>query len=159
MDDNARKFITDHRFEIENYTTISYVLTIDWILTEDTCEKKIVSRKSDNMGIELLYIEKKTADGQRVSQKRKITQLEYDELHLSSTIHIEKKRFEFTLLQNDILYTLKYDVFMGGKLCLLEVGAGTKMERDEFQPEYVKGIVKEVTSDMQYYGYRVIGIL
>lgn len=73
--------------------------------------------------------------------------------------HLEKKRYEFTYDQNGIPFSVKYDEFGTGELCLLEVDAPTEEERNAFNPNDFPGELNEVTGDMRYYGYRITDMI
>ncbi len=157
LEDNARKFIVSplDKTYLEKNSTASYVLAVDWIETSEDSEKKVAHRTFDDGHIQILLIAKVTHDGKRSSEKREITDAEYRELLKSSVLHLEKKRYEYTIAQNGISFAVKYDEFANSDLCMAEVDASTEEERDSFNPDNFPGILSEVTGDMRYYGYRV----
>jgi hypothetical protein len=160
LDDNARKLtvdVIDHAFLEENGAS-SYTLIVDWLETGEDNERKVAYKKFDNGDIQILLISKVTKDGNRTSEKEKITEEEYKELVTSSVLHLEKKRYEFIYTQNNIPFSVKYDEFAESDLCMLEVDASSEEERNSFSPGDFPSKLTEVTGDMQYYGYRVAHI-
>jgi hypothetical protein len=161
LDDNARKFVVeaiDHEFLEENGAS-SFTLTADWLETGEDNEKKIVRKQFDTGDIQILLIAKVTKDGNRISEKQKITERKYEELLGSSILHLEKKRHEFEYTQDNILFSIKFDEFAGGELYILEVDAPSEEERDSFSPNDFPAKLTEVTGDIRYYGYRVADII
>jgi hypothetical protein len=161
LEDNARKFTVariDQGFLMENKAS-SFELTVDWLVTEKSNEKKLAYKKFPTGDVQILLITKVTNGDSRTSDKRKIHQTEYERLLGSSILHLEKKRYEFNATQGDITFLMKYDEFAGGSLSMLEVDAGTEEERSKFKPEDFPYSLGEVTGDMRYYGYRVTGML
>lgn len=161
LEDNARKFVTeaiDSKF-LKNHGASSFTLTVDWLETDEENEKKVAYKKFDNGDIQILLIAKATKNGNRTSEKEKITEEEYKDLVASSVLHLEKKRYEFGYTQNGIPFSLKYDEFAGGELCMLEVDASSEEERNSFNPKDFPSKLDEVTGDIQYYGYRVATII
>ncbi len=161
LDDNARKFIVgaiDSQF-LNEYNASSFTLIVDWLETGEDNEKKIAYKRFDNGDIQILLIAKITNDGNRISEKEKITEERYKELLISSVLHLEKKRYEFEYTQNNIPFSVKYDEFADGKLCMLEVDASSEEERNSFNPSDFPGELTEVTGDIKYYGYRVATLL
>lgn len=161
LDDNARKFIVeaiDSRFLEENSAS-SFNLIVDWLETSENNEKKVAYKKFDNGDVQILLIAKTTKNGHRTSEKEKISEEKYKEFLRSSILHLEKKRYEFDYMQNDVLFSVKYDEFSDGKLCILEVDASNEEERQSFNPAEFPARLKEVTGDMQYYGYRIAGTI
>lgn len=157
LDDNARKFVTDtidFNFLKENEAT-SFILATDWLETNEDNEKKLAYKKFDNGDIQILLIAKITKDGNRTSEKTKISSEEYTNLLSSSILHLEKKRYEFTFTQNDIPFSMKYDEFTNSNLRILEVDASNDDLRDSFNSDLFPGELSEVTGDISYYGYRV----
>lgn len=137
----------------------SFTLIVDWLETGEDNEKKVVYKKFDNGDTQILLITKVTKDGNRTSEKEKITEEKYNEFLNSSVLHLEKKRYEFPYTQNNISFSTKYDEFAGGKLCMLEVDAANEEDRNAFSPSDFPTELTEVTGDMQYYGYRVATLL
>lgn len=161
LDDNARKFITktiDPKF-IEEHHASSFTLTTDWLETGEDNEKKLAYKEFNSGEIQILLIAKITKDGSRTSEKEKITTAEYTELLSSSILRLEKKRYEFTYAQSDILFSVKYDEFAGDTLRILEVDAPSEEERNSFNPHDFPAQLTEVTGDIRYYGYRVASVV
>ncbi len=160
MEDNARKFIVDDIDTdfLKKNNAISFTLIVDWITKEEESEKKIVFKNFENGEVQFLMVEKVTIDGNRKTNKRKLDKEEYEELLKSSIVHLEKKRYEFDFVQNDISFSLKYDEFKGEKLRILEVDAENENDRKNFSIEDFPYNLKVVTGDMKYYGYRVVSI-
>lgn len=161
LDDNARKFIVDaidpEFLEMNNAS--SFTLSVDWLETGEDNEKKLAYKQFDNGNVQILLISKITTDGKRTSDKKAITEEEYKELRNQSTLHLEKTRHEFELIQNDTSFSLKYDVFADGDLYLLEVDAEDEETRDSFDPNDFSTTLTEVTGDIKYYGYRVAALV
>lgn len=157
MEDNARKFIVEKinsDFLKEN-SSVSFILVVDWLVTDENSEKKLAYKKFDNGDIQILLISKVTKDGSRVTDKKKISEAEYKELLGSSILHLEKNRHEFNYVQNGTTYSMKYDEFKNGGLCILEADASNEDERAKFDPDSFIYKLSEVTGDMRYYGYRI----
>lgn len=161
LEDNARKFITETLSSefLEEHNASSFKLTVDWLETDEDNEKKLAYKEFDSGDIQILLITKTTQDGSRTSEKQKITEEEYRELLVRSKLHLEKKRYEFEYVQNEIPFSLKYDEFEDEKLRILEVDASTEEERSAFSPSDLPGGLSEVTGDMRYYGYRVANVI
>ena len=157
LDDNARKFIVEaiDPTLLEGSEVSSFTLTTDWLETGEDNEKKLAHKKFDNGDIQILLIAKVTKDGNRTSEKAKITDEEYKNLLESSVLHLEKKRHEFTYTQNGIPFFMKYDEFADSALRILEVDAGSDELRDSFDPGVFPTKLVEVTGDLKYHGYRV----
>lgn len=156
-DDNARKFITpalDAQFLTE-HSPSSFTLTVDWLETGEDNETKVAYKKFDSGDTQILLISKVTKDGSRTAEKEKITEEKYKELIASSILHLAKKRYEFTYTQNDIPFSVKYDVFENGELCMLEIDAQNDQERGSFNPADFPTELTEVTGELKYYGYRM----
>lgn len=161
LDDNARKFIVDvidSKFLEEN-RAIAFNLITDWLEIGGDDEKKVAYKEFENGDIQTLLIAKVTKNGDRTSEKEKITKEQYEELLNSSMLHLEKKRSEFTYVQNGISLSIKYDEFAKSKLRILEVDATNEEERDSFSPGDFPGELIEVTGDMRYYGYRIAAVV
>jgi len=157
LDDNARKFVVeaiDAAF-LEEHGVSSFTLTVDWLETGEDNEKKVAYKRFDNGDVQILLISKITIDGNRTSEKEKITEEKYRELVGASILHLEKKRYEFAYVQNDISFSVKYDEFTDGDLRILEVDASSEAERNSFNPNDFPSGLTEVTGDIHYYGYRV----
>ncbi|MDB5177690.1 MAG: hypothetical protein JWO61_73 [Candidatus Saccharibacteria bacterium] len=161
LDDNARKFVTeplDRAFLKEN-GAIPFLLITDWLEVGEDNETKVVYKKFDGDDVQIFLISKTTKDGNRTKEKEKITEERYKTLIGSSIRHVEKKRYEFTYTQNNTSFAVNYDEFVGGKLFMLDVDAPTEEERDSFSFNDFSSTLVEVTEEMQYYGYRVAGIV
>jgi len=161
LDDNARKFIIDavDPALLEKSNVSSFTLIVDWLETSEDNEKKVAYKKFDNGNIQILLISKVTKDGHRTSEKEKITEEEYKDLLASSVLHLEKKRYEFEYTQNNTSFSVKYDEFDEGKLCMLEVDASSEEERNAFIPSDFPNTLTEVTGELRYYGYRVASVI
>ena len=157
LDDNARKFVTDAIDSdfLKEHEATSFILATDWLETNEDNEKKIAYKEFDNGDVQILLIVKVTKDCNRTSEKTKISSEEYANFLHSSILHLEKKRYEFTVTQNDIPFAIKYDEFANSNLRILEVDASTEDARDTFSPDLFPGKLTEVTGDISYYGYRV----
>jgi hypothetical protein len=157
LEDNARKFTLgsiDSQF-LKDHNATSFELIVDWLETGEDNEKKLAYKKFDNGSIQILLISKITKDGNRTSEKNKISEDEYKRLLGSSKLHLEKRRYEFSYNQDTIAFNLKYDEFEDGKLNMLEVDAVTEEERSSFDPKQFPSTLSEVTGNLNYYGYRV----
>lgn len=161
LDDNARKFITEVLSPefLEASGASSFTLTVDWLETSEDTEVKVAHKKFDNGDVQILLIAKTTKDGNRTSEKEKITEERYHQLKASPVFHLEKKRYEFEYTQNGTSFSVKYDEFADGKLNMLEVDASSEDERDSFSPDDFPADLEEVTGDIRYYGYRVAEIV
>lgn len=161
LDDNARKFITEALSPefLEASGVSSFTLTVDWLETGEGNEVKVAHKKFDNGDVQILFIAKVTRDGNRTSEKEKISEEKYQQLKASSILHLEKKRYEFEYEQNGTPLSVKYDEFADGKLNMLEVDASSEDERDSFSPDDFPAELEEVTGNMRYYGYRVAEIV
>jgi hypothetical protein len=161
LDDNARKFLTetlDPAFLNKNGAS-SFTLTVDWLETSEDTEVKVAHKKFDDGKIQILLIAKTTKNGNRTSEKEKISEERYQQLKASSILHLEKKRYEFEYEQNGTLFSVKYDEFADSKLNMLEVDASSEEERNSFSPDDFPAELEEVTGNIQYYGYRVAEIV
>jgi hypothetical protein len=161
LDDNARKFITEALSPefLGASGASSFTLTVDWLETGKGNEVKVVHKEFDNGDVQILLIAKTTKDGNRTSEKEKITEERYHQLKASSVPHLEKKRYEFEYDQNGTSFSVKYDEFADGKLNMIEVDASSEDERDSFSPDDFPADLEEVTGDIRYYGYRVAEIV
>lgn len=159
--DNARKFIVDaiDSSFLEKNNSKSFLLIVDWLVTEEDSEKKIVYKKFTTGEIQYWLVEKFiNGASSRVTNKTKLAESEYNEFLKSSTVHLEKMRYEFSFTQdssNNISFELKYDEFAGSKLCMLEVDGANEEVRDSFNLKDFPYKITEVTGNMQYYGYRI----
>ncbi len=161
MEDNARKFTVgtiDNEFLREQCAS-SFLLVVDWLETNEDSESKLALKTFEDGRVQILLISKVTKEGKRVAEKKDLTRTEYDAMLLSSTLRLEKERFEFKFHQGGIEFTLKYDKFSGGKMRILEVDASTDEERASFNPDVFPYKLKEVTGDQRYYGYRVASLV
>lgn len=161
LEDNARKFITevlDSKF-LEDNDASSFTLTVDWLETGEDTEVKVAHKKFDNGEVQILLIVKTTKDGNRISEKEKITEEKYEQHKASAVLHLKKKRYEFEYEQNGTRFSVKYDEFADGTLNMLEVDALSDRQRESFSPDDFPAKLKEVTGNMRYYGYRVAEIM
>ena len=161
LDDNARKF-TLESFDIktlENLNATSFVLTTDWLKTDAYSEEKLAYKEFDNGDIQILLIAKVTQDGKRTSVKEKITEAQYRDLKANSILSVQKTRYEFTYLQTSTSFSMKYDEFANSNLRILEVDAENDTERELFSPNDFPTPLTEVTGNMDFYGYRVAGVV
>jgi hypothetical protein len=157
LEDNARKFVVesiDSEFLRKNNAK-AYSLVVDWLETDEMQEKKVVLKRSEQGKTQYILVSKASHEGNRVTEKKKITEDEYTSLCALSIVHLEKKRYEFEIAQNGIQFALKYDEFSGGVPNMLEVDADNQEERGKFNPSSFVYLLNEVTGEMQYYGYRV----
>jgi len=162
LDDNARKFITapldDSFFDDEEVT--SFNLVVDWLETDEASEKKLAYKTYKDGKKQVLLISKVTqAGGNRRTVKEPLTNERYREMLVDSMLHLEKSRHEFRVAQNGVEYDIKYDVFADGKLYMLEVDASDDHSRAAFDREDFLSELVEVTGNMDYYGYRICGVL
>lgn len=157
LDDNARKFVVStinpELLEVNNAT--SYLLVTDWLETGEDDEKKVARKEFENGDVQILLISKVTIDGNRTSEKEKITEEQYKEFLTGAIRHVEKRRHEFKYLQASVEFDIKYDEFTDSSLRVLEVDAPTDTERESFTLNGQFVGAREVTRDLRYYGYRV----
>lgn len=161
LEDNARKFVisTINPEFLKASNTTGYLLVTDWLETGEDNEKKLARKEFENGDVQILLISKVTVDGNRTSEKEKITEEQYEELITGSISHVEKMRYEFKYIQDGVEFDIKYDEFMDSSLRVLEVDASSDADRELFTAdERFKG-AREVTGDLQYYGYRVAEIV
>ncbi|MET1032895.1 MAG: hypothetical protein ABWX94_00145 [Candidatus Saccharimonadales bacterium] len=161
LDDDARKFIVDginYHF-LEQISASSFTMTVDWLETNEANEKKLAHKKFDTGEVQILQISKRTVDGKRTSRKDKITEEEYEELLDASVLHLEKRRHELVYMQDNIPFSVKFDEFAGGKLCVVEVDASNEDDRQVFNPDDFPAKLTEVTGDLRYYGFRIAAIV
>jgi hypothetical protein len=161
LEDNARKFTVKILSPalLQELDASGYALTTDWLETGEDTEKKVVSKRFQNGDTQLLLISKVTKDGNRTSDKQKITDEQYAELLGLSILRVEKMRYEFDFVQHNTPFSMKYDEFSNTQLCVLEVDAASDSERNSFNPKEFPSELSEVTGDIRYYGYRVAGIM
>lgn len=161
IDDNARKFILESLPEefLDAMGASAFDLTSDWIQL-GVEEIKLARKKFDDGRVETLKITKVTDEnGNRTSIKLPIDdEKEYDKGLKSSLRRVVKRRYGFKYTQNGHEYDVKYDVFEGGLLHMIEV-EGTQEERDGF--DYMDFMVPlfEVTKDPRYTGSEVVSVL
>lgn len=161
LDDNARKFTLedpDSTF-LDSNEVSSFVMTTDWLTTDKDSEEKLAHKKFKNGEVQILLIKKVTKDGKRTSVKEKITEEKYEKLKARSILRVEKTRYEFTYSQNDTDFSMKYDEFTNSPLRVLEVDANSDPERESFVPNDFPVLLKEVTGNLDYYGFRVSSLL
>lgn len=161
LDDNARKFVVstiDSEF-LKSHNATGYLLITDWLEVGGDTEKKVARKVFANGDEQLLLISKITDNGSRTSKKEKISKVQYDELLALSVSHLEKMRYELAYTQNDKTFDVKYDEFTESNLRIVEVDASDDDSRESFVPgEFISGL-REVTGDVQFYGYRVASIV
>lgn len=160
-DDNARKFISgplDPKF-LASHSALSYNLVVDWLEADENNERKIARKKFNDGTQQILLIQKITKDGKRTSGKTELAQDEYEELLAQSAAHLEKRRHEFTYLQNGTAFSLKYDEFPQNGFYMLEVEEASDSEGLSFDSATFPATLTEVSGDMRYYGYRIIATL
>lgn len=157
IDDNARKFITDALSAslLEQNEARSYTLTVDWLETSEANEKKLAHKVFDDGSTQLLLITKVTKNNTRSTERTVLSPEDYEKLLPESILNLQKKRSEFSYLQNGIPYSCNYDAFSEGTFRMLEVDATTEHERAAFNPNDFPAHLDEVTGDLKYYGYRV----
>ena len=161
LDDNARKFVTEplsNEF-LKAQQATDYLLVTDWLETNEGSETKVVRKEYHNGAVQLLLIKKVTTDDVRTSQKTPITSEEYTAYLGASRVHVEKRRYEFTLSQNGIEFIVKYDEFQKSDLRIIEVEGKAHDDQALFNPIELPGRLTEVTGDTRYYGYRVASML
>jgi CYTH domain-containing protein len=158
LDDNDRKF-TLGRIDLaflQGKSATSYNLVIDWIKVGDGVEEKIVRKELASGEIQILKVSKPTGTGNRQTEKTPITEEEYKKLLPQSIHHVEKKRYEFKVVQKGLVYKVKYDEFKGSNFCMLEVSGENGVDKKNFDPtQFTGGTLKEVTGNSQYYGYQM----
>ncbi len=161
LDDNARKFTLDgiDLAFLDGNEVSSFVMTTDWLTTDKDSEEKLAYKKFKNGEVQILLIKKVTKDGKRTSVKEKITEEKYEQLKAHSILRVEKTRYEFTYSQNETDFSMKYDEFTNSPLRVLEVDASSDSERESFVPSEFPVLLKEVTGNLDYYGFRVGSLL
>ena len=157
LDDNARKFtvaeIEDTLFD--THESNPYLMITDWLETDESEETKVVYKRFNDAQVQMLLIKKVTRDGNRTSEKTKITEQEYTELVSKSKVHSEKIRTEFTYPQDGVDFSMKFDQFIDSELRILEVDASSDENRAAFDKVAFPARLSEVTGNLQYYGFRV----
>lgn len=158
LDDNARKFTLDDISPVflDNNSASSFVMTTDWLVTDEDSEGKLAYKKFKNGKVQILLIKKiMDGDGKRTSVKEKITEESYNELRAHSILQVEKTRFEFVYSQDGNDFTMKYDEFTDSELRVLEVDAENDKQRESFDKAKFPAALTEVTGNLDFYGYRV----
>lgn len=162
LDDNARKFTLDD-FDLaflDSNNTDSFVMTTDWLITDEDSEEKLAYKKFKDGEVQILLIKKvMDEDGNRTSVKEKITEERYEELKVRSILQVEKTRFEFVYSQDGTDFSMKYDEFADSQLRVLEVDAKSDDERKAFNKDKFPTPLTEVTGNLSFYGYRVASFL
>jgi hypothetical protein len=159
LKDNARKFVVRGVSQDLLKESKSCLLTVDWLETNENDEKKIISKEFADGDRQLLLVTKVSKDGNRVSERRKIDQSEYETLLNQAVLRVSKRRYEFKVSQNEIVYAIRYDEFLDSELRVLEVDASNDLERAKFDPVLFPAELTEVTGNLGYYGYRVADLI
>lgn len=175
IDDNARKLVllpiaTSKLVELGATT---YDMEVQWTDVSDDSETKVVCKRYIDTEIEpsVMQISKEMVDGKRKTLKTPIS----FEAFLRTVeqgdrmLHLEKRRSEFSYVQGDVVYALKYDEFKTGAhadgsqrlFCMLEVEADTDEQMEQFDPQAftLAQIYAEATGSPDYTGYRIIPTL
>jgi hypothetical protein len=166
--DNARKFIVgpiDRSF-LEERATSSTRLMVDWLEIDEGngIETKLAYKEDLRSGnIKILLITKTTdKDGNRKTTREDVTEEEYERRKESLTPtnpHLEKMRWEFTYVQNDIPFPVKYDEFADSELRMLEVDDSDTEEGIRFDSADFPIELREVSDDPNFTGSRVVEII
>lgn len=161
LEDDARKFVIGKIDPevINQFNPASFVMTTDWLTTDEDSETKLAHKVFDDGRLQILLISKHTENGKRTSRKEPITQEQYNTLLESSILQLQKKRYEFTYVQADISFDVKLDEFTGSSLSILEVDADNEGDRMAFDPTDFPAELNEVTGTLDFYGYRVADIV
>jgi hypothetical protein len=157
--DNARKFVARGISQDLLKESRSCLLTVDWLETNENDEKKIIFKEFVDGEKQLLLVTKVSKDGNRVSERRKIDQVEYDAFLKQTLLCVAKRRYEFKVTQNEIVYAIRYDEFQNSELRVLEVDASNDLDRTKFDPTLFPAELTEVTGNIGYYGYRVADLI
>ncbi|MDB5176482.1 MAG: hypothetical protein JWN75_150 [Candidatus Saccharibacteria bacterium] len=160
--DDARKFVVGSNIDLaflEKYQAETHNMTVDWIEIGSGTETKIARKAYDNGTVEILKITKVKVDGSRIPQKDSVSPDDYPGEIADPLYHLDKRRYEFTYNQNEVDYSLKYDVIEGGRLYLLEVDAESAVKRDNFNPMEFEYPITEVSGKPEYEGYRIVDFL
>lgn len=156
--DDARKFVV-HNLDstiLEGDDIVRCNFPTDWLETDENTEKKIVRKVYSDGTVQMLLIAKTTEGGKRSSEKRSLTQDEYDSLLQLAQLHVEKNRYSFNYVQKNVVFKVNYDEFVGSELRILEVDAETEAQRAMFDPEDFPAQLEEVAAgNRSYEGYRV----
>lgn len=178
-EDNALKFIVLQVPEerLVDLGAQTFEVSVQWTEVTDDSETKLVrkGRPFEPWDDKFLRITKsRPVDGGSRSAVRET--LGFDEfralrLAAEGLPYMTKRRSEFTYVQNDIEFTMKYDEFnVGTKLgtvdaprlfCMLEVDAASDKERERFDPEAfdLAAIYADVTGKEEYTGVRIVETL
>lgn len=160
--DDARKFVV-HNLDstiLDSDDIVRCNFPTDWLETDENTEKKIVRKVYDDGTVQMLLIAKATESGKRSSEKKPLTQDEYDSLLELSQLRVEKNRYSFIFTQENTSFKVNYDEFTGSELRILEVDADTEELRAMFDPKEFPAQLEEVAAgDRSYEGYRVAGHL
>jgi hypothetical protein len=161
IDDNARKFTLESLPPkvLSDNNASSFLLTTDWMITDEDSEKKVVCKQFDNGDIQRILISKVTNNGHRVSEKEKLSPEQYGEYLQSSILHVKKMRHEFNYEQDGVSFSLKYDEFTDNDLRVLEVDGSSEEARNSFDAASFPCKLVEVTGSIDYYGYRIASFL
>lgn len=166
LQDNARKFVVEYTDDMESFrqfldTATMEHLVVDWTETGDSEEEKVVKKFAPGKEPKLLRIKKvKTEGADRDADKKAITDTEYEQEVKKSVAHLEKDRYEFMMRRDGIDFSVKYDVFSGGELFMVEVDAKDDQQRAAFKPEeFLPFKLIEVTGNDLYYGWQVTKVL
>lgn len=162
LDDNARKFTLDGLATsfLDDSNTESFVMTTDWLVTDEDSEEKLAYKRFKNGEVKILLIKKvMDENGKRKSVKEEISEGKYEELKATSILQVEKTRYEFSYPNNGTDYSLKYDEFADSDLRVLEVDAKDDAERDAFDKTKFPAVLTEVTGNLDFYGYRVARVV
>jgi len=161
LEDNARKFVVgaiDADF-LKQQSATSFALVVDWVIVGEDNEQKVAYKSFEDGRNEIILISKIISGNKRTAERKKITKDEYDKLLLSSVRRIEKKRYEFNIIQNNVSFSIKYDEFVNSELRIIEVDASSEAERNSFDSVQFPVKLSEVTGDMRYYGFRVTEVV
>jgi hypothetical protein len=162
LDDNARKFTLDGLTQtfLDDSNADSFVMTTDWLVTDEDSEEKLAYKKFKDGEVKILRIKKVMNDnGKRTSVKEEITKERYEELRAHSILQVKKIRFEFIYPQDGTDFSMKYDEFANSELRVLEVDAKDDDERESFDKTKFPTMLTEVTGNLDFYGYRVAGVV
>ena len=157
LTDDARKFIVqplEPTFFVDKDVT-TFTLIVDWLETGEESEEKLARKTFYDGAVELLRIAKVKQNGNRNTVKTPMTEIEYKAALSSSLEHLEKERTEFTYVDGGVVLDMKYDVFTGTTLTMIEVDAKNVDARAAFDPAHFPGIIEEVSDDIDYTGYRI----
>lgn len=161
INDNARKFIsgTLGASFLREHSARSFTLTVDWLETGEDDETKLAYKVFEDGSTERLLISKVTKDGDRTTEKTKLSEDEYTKLLSESILHLEKKRYELQYSQHGVSFSLNYDEFSQNEFRMLEVDAPTEVLRNSFDPNTFPSQLNEVTGNLSYYGHRLATLI